>query len=332
MKNKSITIVLSTFILAIVVAVLLSGTDISAASKYDSQRKQHNSQHSSFNYDGNRVVRCIYDYKSQKTKLYYSNSLKKKGKAIAKVGMYGGGVYLKGNYIFYLDTAKKKIIRCSTNGRRKKTIVEYKDDEDDVTFTVHDNLLIYYVKGELYICNIDGSDKKLIDTGVKRSYYADDKNIYYVSCGYLSEYNYDESTKKIISYIGIDKVGVLEGLEGNNLYYSVTRTDSDYLDNVTVYKRNLATNKEKLIADFTAEDPIHTMLVVSGKVCLLTGTGAGNGFGVVKGNSIIYKPYYKKYELGGEEIVYYKNNIAIENLKLTNKGYEHCGYCKMLKI
>ena len=323
--KKIISVFLS---LTIIVISLFSGLTALAAEtkvKFDSQKQQYNSQCTTFNYRGNKTVKIAYDINSGKFKAYYSESLTKKGKEIFTTDEYTG-VAIKGNYVFYACPEKGKIVRRKLNGKGAKTIIKVKKNKyARINFIICGSHLIYnlmeyksgeYKSSKLYCATTKGENKKLIAKNVTSDMYMYKNMLYFLKGKDIMRYDFREKTLKR-RYVGLDVTNArLLGMENNILYIGYPK--GEQLNKMNFFRADV--DKQKFWKFESAECGalIYKALVCENKPCLITMRSEGNYFAAVKGEKADFQTYRSKYEVGGNNLGYWKNNIVLDNL--TNDG------------
>lgn len=113
----------------------------------------------------------------------------------------------------------------------------------------------------------------------------------------------------------------------DNCLYSTSQSNVGYDEQYTIFKMDLSTLKETKLASFITEEPVHDLLIDEDRVFVSTGTGGGNGFGVLKGEKLDYHNQdVLNYDgLLGEEMGFYKTYIICscwDGWSGTKYGYQ----------
>ena len=324
--KKVLSIVLSIIILTLSLSAGISAFAADAAVKYDAQKQQHNAQVASFNYSGDKTVKLIYDFNADNYKVYYSQKLTKKGKAIFTVSDITS-LYIKGKYVYYADSAKGGIFRRRLDGKKVKTIVKFKKNKYSVRFIIVGSRLIYnlyeytqdeaFLKTKLYVSNVKGTDKKLIAKNVKSDFYMYKNMLYFIKDKELMRYDFKEGELKKRN-VGLDLTGAeLAGMENNILYVNYIKGDLDNICNF--YRVDVENQKYWKYQSVEVKAPIHNATIYENKPYIVTGTSPVTEFAAVRGDEADYKSYRKKYTAGGDSLGFLKNSIVLDNHKYSEK-------------
>ncbi len=340
--KKLVSILLSVIILAASLSIGFSAFAAEAPVKYNSQKQQFNSQATAFNFSGNKTVKLIYDDPSDKYKVYYSEKLGKKGKAIFTVNEYTN-LAIKGNYVFYTDTKKGAIIRRKLTGKSAKKIITFtKNKFSAVRFIICGSRLIYnliqydedgnFKSSKLYAATTKGKNRKLIAKNVDSETYMYKNMLYFLKGNNIMRYSFADGVLKS-RYVGLRNFegAHLVNMENNILYIAYLKGE---LNNVcNFYKVDVDKQKYWKIQGIEGGDPIHSALIYEGKTYAITGTGAGSAFAAITGYAYDYKSYQKLYDVGGENLAFFKNNIILDNYKVNSStgDYSFSKYVIMVK-
>ena len=318
--KKVLSIILSLIIFTLSLSAGISAFAADTAVKYEAQKKQHNAQAATFNYNGDKTVKLIYNFKSDNYKVYYSPKLTKKGTAICSVSDITS-LYIKGNYVYYADSSKGGIYRRRTDGKKVKKIISFKKNKYIVRFIISGSRLIYnlyeftqdeaYLKTRLYVSDVKGSEKKLIAKNVKSDFYTYKNMLYFIKGKELMRYDFKEGELKR-RYVGLDLTGAeLAGMENNILYVNYIKGDLDNICNF--YRADVEKQKYWKYESVEVKAPIHNAAICENKPYIVTGTSPVTEFAAVRGDRADYKSYKKKYTAGGDSLGFLKNSIVLDN-------------------
>ena len=327
----------------LVTSLAVSGVNAfaAAATKYQQQKQQYNSQHTEFNFAPDKSVKMIYDDAAGKYKAYYAKALTKKGKALF-TAKSPTGVAISGDYIYYTDAKAGAIMRIKTNGKGKKTLIQVKKNTyDEIKFLICGTRIVYNLikynadtgeiaKTKLYTATLKGKNIAKIAKNVKTDCYSYNGYLYFAKGKSLYRYSFSDGTLKTRN-IGLSLAGAtLVGMEDNTLYLHYVKDGTQH----AFYRVDVEKQRYWKFCNLETKDPIHDLLVYERKVYAITGTGAGNGFAVVNNEQLNYKPFEDLYDTGGESLGFYKNYVVLDNYAVSKKtgDYAFDKYITMVKF
>ncbi len=336
--KKVLSILLSIIIITLSLYSGLTALAAETKVKYDSQKQQFNSQCAAFNYRGDKTAKLVYDNDEGDFKVYYSESLTKKGKEIFATDEYSG-LAIKGNYVFYTCPQDGLIMRRKLNGKSPKTIVKVKKNTySAINFIICGSRLIYnlivfdksgeFKSSKLYSATTKGENKKLIAKNVKSDMYMYKNMLYFLKGKDIMRYNFNVGELKR-RYVGLDVTGArLLGMENNILYIGYPKGDK--LNKMNFFRADV--DKQKFWKFESAECGayIYSACVSENKPCLITMRKEGNYFAAVRGDKADFQTYRKKYATGGNSLGFWKNSIVLDSLS-GDKNHTFKKYVVMVK-
>ena len=329
--KRILSVLLSVIILALSLTVGSTAFAAETKVKYDSQKKQFNSQCAMFNYNGDKTVKLIYDKGTNRYKVYYSEKLTKKGKAIFSI-KEPTPLAIKGNYVFYSNSATGTIMRRRLDGKGAKKIIKFTKNKYTVRFIICGSRLIYnlivydgngdFVSSKLYSATTKGENRKLIAKNVKSQMFMYKNMLYFIKGKDLMRYSFNDGVLKS-RYVGLNlKDAELIGMENNIVYIAYYK--GEMFNKCNFYKADVDKQKYWKFESIECDEPIQSAIVFENKPYIITGLGGGCEFAAVRGEKSDYKSYKNKYNQGGDSLGFWKNSIVFDDYKDDAKYGDFC--------
>lgn len=307
------------------------------------QKQQTNSQKTTFNFSESKYVFI------QSNAIYYASSMGATNHKVLTLekGHAYGDLAIKGNYIYYVDHTEGWLYRIKFDGTNKSYVTWVSDSYEDLNYSLSYIIYgdyIYFVESKyeyfdsepyfkdsykLYRCKLDGKSRTYMTTVSSRFIYAYNGALYYTKGSKLGYYKkgtyYTKSLSK--SLTGCEFCG----MDYSKIYFTKNKQDN-YSSKIQLYYVDTKNFKVTSAKTIPVLDPIHDMIAYKNNAYISTGTGAGNGFGVVStSNKANYNSYYSKYHMlidGGNCLGFYKNYVCGIDLP----DYENFNKTKIVKL
>lgn len=173
------------------------------------------------------------------------NRVKENGKKVENV--FDGNVsYLNivDDYIYCLkyneDKEVSNLIRVKTNGKNEKTLAR---NIDEAPIIATDKYVFYYKDKNLYRTKLDGTDKIKVSSEDITHYQIVGNWIYYIyegeESGYIARMKLDGKGNERITKLASED-GTYQNIyvDGNKIYYIMSRVNNNYDTNYYLYKMN----------------------------------------------------------------------------------------------
>ncbi len=304
------------------------------------QKQQYNCVHGvGYNFNENYFVY------SDGGGIYVSAKAGKKGKRILDdVPPLVHCMQIYKNRIYYMDGEQSVLFKCGLSGENREAIINFEtkypmqesDGSDSVRFYIRGDRIYYTVLGDLYSSDMNGKNRKKIDSGVGTFCFFVKNNLYYSKeSAKLRRYNIKTKKKKTVKTF--NKPVQLMVAEGYRLYLiGMNGPDNERIEwSDTLYCCNVKSGRVKALCEVRIKGNIDKYYCVQGMIVknkgLLMTTDVNNNDRaaqvMIKENRLNYAKLSGKYNyLGGHEnglkkcsVGYYKNRIiATEYGKKSN--------------
>ncbi len=338
--KKLISVVLSLMILVLSLSAGTSAMAAQSAAKYGFQKKQYNSQSSTFNFDGKKSVKLVYDEAKNNYIVYLSNKVTKKGKVLFRTKDYTA-LAINGNYVYYAEPSKGAIMRRNIKTKKAKKLVSFKKKKYNVQFLLCGERLVYNLKqykngGELkksflYVTNLKGKKPKLIAKNVDSNMFSYNFMLYFTKGKNLMRYSFKEGTLGKRN-VGLDMTNAkLIGMENKTLYIAYIKGTA--FNECNFYKADVEKQRYWKFESVKTDDPIHGLMVFESKAYITTGTGAGTAFAAVTGERADFQTYENRdFTVCGDNLAFYRNSIVLDNYDVNSKTNDYTFKQYMVKV